>query len=59
MGYRMEKNLIGLYKENIFMNNNIYFLNREWRTRYYLIHCEDNFWIVCLSYFLDPDICGF
>ena len=41
------------------MNNDILFLNREWRTRYSLAHFEDHFWIACLSYFLDPNMCGF
>ena len=41
------------------MNKDIYFLNREWRTWYSLIHFEDHFWIAYLSYFLDPNTCGF
>ena len=38
------------------MNNDIQFLNREWRTRYSLTNFEDHFWIACLSYFLDPNM---
>ena len=38
------------------MNNDILFLNREWRTRYSLAHFEDHFWIACLSNFLDPNM---
>ena len=41
------------------MNNDIQFLNREWRTRYSLTNFEDQFWIECLGYFLDPNMCGF
>ena len=41
------------------MNNDIKFLNREWRTRYSLTNFEDHFWIASLSYFLDPNMCGF
>ena len=55
----MNKNLIGLYKENtFFMNNNIKFLNIEWRTRYSLTTFEDQFGLYALV-FLDPNMCGF
>ena len=36
------------------MNNDIYFLDREWRTWYSLTHFEDNFWIACIGYFFTP-----
>ena len=42
-GVQSGQNLIVLYKEDIFMNNDI--INREWRTRFSLTHFEDNFWI--------------
>ena len=41
------------------MTYNSLILNREWRTRYSLTNFEDRFWIACLSYFLDPNMCGF
>ena len=34
VGYRIAKKVIGLYKQIIFMNNDIKFLNLEWRTPY-------------------------
>ena len=43
VGYRMAKKLIGFYKEIIFMNNDIKFLNIEWRTPYPLPNFEDRF----------------
>ena len=43
LGYRMAKNLIGLYKEILFMNNDIRFLNIEWRTRYSPTKFDDHF----------------
>ena len=43
LGYRMAKNLIGLYKEILFMNYDIKLLNTEWRTRYSLTNFEDHF----------------
>ena len=58
-GTEWPKKWIGLYKEIIFMNNDIYFLNREWGIQYSLTNFEDYFWIACLSYFLDPNKCGF
>ena len=57
--YRMDKICIWLYKEIIFMNNDILFLNREWGARYFLTNFEEHFWIARLSYFLDPNMCGF
>ena len=48
----MNKNLIGLYKENtFFMNNDIKFLNIEWRTRYSLTTFEDQFGLYALVFF--------
>ena len=41
--YGVAKYLIALYKENIFMNNDIKFLNIEWRTQYSLTDFEDRF----------------
>ena len=43
LGYRMAKNLIGLYKEILFINNDMKFLNIEWRTLYSLKNFEDHF----------------
>ena len=39
----MDANLIGLYKENAFVNNDIKFLNIEWRTWYSLTDFGDHF----------------
>ena len=36
------------------MNNDIEFLNIEWRTRYFFTNYEDRFWIACPSYFYTP-----
>ena len=59
VGYRIAKIWHGYTRKIFFMNNDIEFLNRERRTRYSLTHFEDHFWIACLSYFLDPNMCGF
>ena len=42
-GVQNGQNLIGLYKEKLFVNNDIKFLNIEWRTRYSLTNFEDRF----------------
>ena len=43
VGYRMTKKRIVLYKEIIFLNNDIKFLNIEWRTPYPFTNFEDCF----------------
>ena len=43
VGNKNGKKLIGLYKEIFFMNNDIKFLNIEWRTPYPLTNFEDRF----------------
>ena len=45
LGYRMAKNLIGLYctSKILFMNNDIKFLNIKWRTWYSPTNFEDHF----------------
>ena len=40
------------------MNNDIKFLNTEWKTWYSLTNFEE-FWIVCLSYFFKPQYVWF
>ena len=50
VGYRMAKKIMGLYKEIIFMNNDIKFLKLEWRTTSRHKFWRP-FWIACLSYF--------
>ena len=62
VGYRMAKKLIGLYKETIFMNNDIKFINIEWRTPYPLTNFKDCFGfnaslIFFLLFFFN--MCGF
>ena len=52
VGYRMAKIWYSYTRK-------IFFVNREWRTRYSLTNFEDHFLIECLSYFLDPNMCGF
>ena len=42
-GVQNGKKIIGLYKEIIFMNNDIKFLDIEWRTTYPLTNFEDRF----------------
>ena len=59
VGYRMAKIKHSCTRKIFFLNNDIQFLNREWITRYSLTNFEDHFWIACLSYFLDPNMCGF
>ena len=54
LGYRMAKKLIGLYKENTFMNNHIIFLSVEWRTRYSFTNFEDSFGLRASVIFLTP-----
>ena len=44
--------------EIIFMNNDIQFPNREWRTQYSLTNFKTIF-IACLSYFLNTNMCDF
>ena len=41
--YRMAKNLIGLYKKILFMNNDLKFLNIEWRTQYSHTNFDEHF----------------
>ena len=43
VGYKMAKKCMGLYKEVIFMNNDMKFLDIEWRTPYPLTNFEDRF----------------
>ena len=57
--YRMAKKLIGLYKEIIFMNNDIKFLNIEGRISYPLTNYEDRFGLRFSIIFLDSNMCGF
>ena len=58
LGYGMDKNLTGTYKENTFMNNDIKFLYIEWRTRYSLTKFEDD--LDCMpQLFSNPNRCGF
>ena len=59
VGYRIAKKWRGSYKEMICHEQWHLILNREWGTQYYLTQFEDHFWIACLSYFLDPNMCGF
>ena len=57
-GYRMAKNLMGLYKENTFINNDTKFLNIEWRTRFLLPNLTTI--LDCVpQLFLDPNMCDF
>ena len=51
-GTEWAKKLIGLYKEIIFMNNDIKFLNIEWRTPYPLTSFEDRFELCASVIFL-------
>ena len=51
----MAKKLIGLYKEIIFMNNDIKFLNIEWRP-YPLTNFEDRFGLRASAIFLDSNV---
>ena len=48
-----------LSKEIIFMNNDIKFLNIEWRTPYPLTNFEDRFGLCASAIFLDSNTCGF
>ena len=41
------------------MNNDIKFLNTEWRTQYSLTNFEDHFGLHAPVIFLDPNMCGF
>ena len=52
-GVQNGKNLLGWYKEIMFMNSDIKFVNIEWRTPYPLTNFEDRFRlpIACLGYF--------
>ena len=59
MGYRMAKKLTWLYKEIIFMNTDIKFLNTEWRTPYPITNFEDCFGLHASIIFLDSNMCGF
>ena len=45
--------------EIIFMNNDIKFLNIEWRTLYPLTNFEDRFGLCAPVIILDSNICGF
>ena len=53
------KKLIGLYKEVIFMNNDIKFLNIEWRTPYSLTSFEDCFGLRASVIFVDSQYVWF
>ena len=53
--YRMAKKWVWLYKEMIFMNNDIKFLNIEW-TPYPLTNFEDCFGLRASVIFLDSNI---
>ena len=53
VGYRMANKIIGLYKEIIFKNNDIKFLNIEWSTPYPLTNFEDRFGLRDSVTFLD------
>ena len=62
VGYRMAKSCIVLYiyilkKEIIFMNNDIKFLDKEWRTPYPLTNFEDLFGLRASVIFY-TQICG-
>ena len=59
VGYRMAKKCIGLYKELIFMDNDIKFLEIEWRTPYPLTNFEGRFGLHALVIILDSNMCGF
>ena len=41
------------------MNNDIKFLNKEWRAWYSLTNFEDHFWLHASVILLDPNMCGF
>ena len=41
------------------MNNDIQFLNIEWRTPYPLTNFEDRFGLRASVFFLDSNMCGF
>ena len=59
VGYRMAIKWVGLYKEILFMNNDIKFLNIEWRTPYPLTNFEDCVGLRASVIFLYSNMCGF
>ena len=59
VGYRMAIKWVGLYKEILFMNNDIKFLNIEWRTPYPLTKFEDCVGLRASVIFLYSNMCGF
>ena len=53
-GVQNGKKLLGLYKEIIFMNIYIQFLDIEWRTPYPLTNLEDHFGLCASVTFFTP-----
>ena len=59
MWVQNSKKIIGLYKEIIFMNSDMKFLNIEWRTPYPLTNFEDRLGLCASVIFLDSNMCSF
>ena len=56
--YRMAKKIVGLHQEILFMNNDIKFLDIEWRTPYPLTDLKTVFGLRASVIFSDSNMCG-